>query len=114
MPTVLQFFDTKLGACLFACTETESASLGRFLNYLLVDAERWRRDEAAFNSEAIGPNPAKANVPLDGMKLVATRYVDWGSFKRLCRKWHNRVLTVCDTSTRLANEADTALLALRR
>jgi hypothetical protein len=28
------------------------------------------------------------------MRLGAHRHVDWSSFKRLCKKWHNKVLMV--------------------
>ena len=93
------FREKRLTSMLFLCTAKEAENLGRFLNEVLRDLNRWHADKAVFEKEAFG---TKKDLPGFSKKLSQDKsiltFLDYEEFRRVLLKWHrnlNAALKTC-------------------
>lgn len=105
----LQFFNDRLAACIFSCTENEARNLGRCLAAIMADLDVWHADEAKYKREGQGladppkdANDVSQSAPvrsLPGMQArlrpgEPMRPMVWTGFRNLYGKFHNTLAKV--------------------
>ncbi|KAL8743285.1 MAG: hypothetical protein Q9190_004345 [Brigantiaea leucoxantha] len=101
------FKEKRMASMLFLCTAKEAENLGRFLNELLRELNRWHTDEGAYLREAHGGNKEGVTYVLRGFcrksaeKKEDCVFLEYEEFRRLLLKWHinlSKALRVCFSS----------------